>query len=83
MKYILKIIKNDVEVIRVGTGSLRRFLKIIRTINWQHGPIKVYLRISYGKHEDSYGEMSDFWNDGWYETEEDLMLAFDAFREEG
>lgn len=81
MNYTLKIIENG-QPIRVQTHSLRRFTKHLRTINWQNRP-SVYLRVSYGKKEDCFGKISDFWNDGMYCNEKDFLLAFEAFKEAG
>lgn len=80
--YILRVLKNKREVQRVQTHFIRLFLRHLRTIIWQHRGIKVYLRVYYGKHLDNFGKVSEFHNDGWYETKPDLWLAFNAFREE-
>lgn len=77
INYTLKIFHGQ-KVERYRTKSLRRFLRYIRTINWQNKGIKVYLRVSYRKKLDVIGR---YYNDGWYESETDLWLAFDAFRE--
>ncbi len=79
--FILKAIKNGVVVKECRTHSLRRFLKNLRTINWGYGGTEVYLKVDYGKHFNNYGNLSDFHNDGIYESEKDLWLAFKAFTE--
>lgn len=83
MNSTLKVIKKGETIQKVRTHSTRRFLNHLRTINWRNGPLNVYLRVSYGKQEDCFGKLVNFYNDGWYQTEGDLWLAFNAFREVG
>ena len=82
MNFTLKIIKNDKTIQRVRTHSARRFGNSLRTINWKNCPLKVYLKVNYGKHEDCFGKMTTFYNDGWYDNKEDLWWAFDVFSKE-
>ena len=81
MNFTFKVIKNNKVIQRVQTHSIRRFYNHIRTINWQNRPSKAYLRVSYGKYTDCFGKMVNFYNDGEYETKEDLWLAFNVFKE--
>jgi len=82
MNFFLKIIKKNGEIVfKCQTHSIRRFLKNLRMIKWQDESISAYLRVSYGKGKDVFGKIVTFYNDGWYETEEDLWLAFEAFME--
>ena len=67
---------------RYETSSLRRFLNQTRTINWQNGVKKVYVRISYGKFIDQSGRLTNFHNDGEYDNYQDFELAVGAFLEE-
>lgn len=83
MNFTLKVIKNGKSIEQVRTHSLRRFLHHLRTINWENKDVKVYLRVSYRKHIDVFGKRSLFYNDGWYETKEDLWSVSNAFKEEG
>lgn len=83
MNFTLKVINNNRIVQRVQAHSLRRFTNHLRTINWQNRPLKVYLRVSYGEHEDCFGKVGNFYNDGWYGNEKDLWQAFNAFKDEG
>ena len=69
-------------VLRYETRSIRRFLNLARTINWSKDLIKVYLRISYGKHKDIFGKQTTFYNDGEYTNQPDFELALKAFLEE-
>lgn len=82
MNFTLKATTNDKTIQRARTHSLRRFSDNLRTINWQNGPLKVYLRVNYDKREDCHGKMSVFYNDGTYQNEKDLWLAFNAFKGE-
>jgi len=67
---------------RYETSSLRRFLNQTRTINWQNGIKKVYVRVSYGKFIDQSGKMTTFFNDGEYDNQQDFELVVRAFLEE-
>lgn len=76
-----RVIKNGKMIQRCSTHSIRRFRNKIGTINWEDRPLKVYLRVSYGKYKDCFGKMSDFYNDGYYTTKRDLIYALQAFTE--
>ena len=66
---------------RYETSSLRRFLNQTRTINWQNGIKKVYVRVSYGKFIDQSGKLTTFHNDGEYDNPQDFELSVTAFLE--
>lgn len=83
MNFTFKVIKNGWVIERVKTHSNRRFLNRIGTINWRNNPLKVYLRVNYGKMMCNQGCVCSFYNDGWYENKEDFWLAFQAFKEGG
>lgn len=70
--YTFRAIKNNRTVDRYQTHSKRRFYNRIRTLNWEKGVKKVYLRVSYG---------NGFYNDGEYETENELLYALSVFIE--
>lgn len=80
--YTLKVFKNGEEIQRVRTHRKKRFVRILRTINWGHGGIKAYIKVSYGKKKDTYGKLSEFYNDGWYDNQKDLTIAFRYFDSE-
>lgn len=80
--YTLKVLRNGKEIQRVRTHRKKRFVRILRMINWQHGNIKAYIKVSYGKKKDAYGKLSEFYNDGWYKTKEDLLKVFIYFDNE-
>lgn len=81
MNFTLKVIKKGQVVQRVQTHSKRRFYNRIRTINWQKGIEKVYLRINYDKKICSHGCLCSFYNDGEYKTKKDLIYALLVFTE--
>jgi hypothetical protein len=79
--YTFRVLKNCQAIQRYQTHSKRRFYNQIGTINWQDCPLKVYLRVSYGRGEDAFGKTVAFYNDGTYETKEELLQALEAFTE--
>jgi hypothetical protein len=81
MNFMLKVIKNGKIIIRVQPRSIRRFIKSLRSINWQDRGISAYLRINYGKQKGCFKNTITFYNDGWYKTKNDLWKAFNAFKE--
>lgn len=80
--FTFRVIKNGKTIDECRTHSKRRFYGKIRTINWQNKPLKVYLRVYYGKHLSNFGKIERFWNDGYYDSRKDLMLALNAFMDE-
>ena len=80
--FTFRVIKNGKNIDKCQTHSKRRFYNRIRSINWQNSGITVYLRVSYGKGVDTFGKMTNFYNDGNYETEKDLFFALSAFAED-
>ena len=82
INYSLKLNKNGQNGQLVRTHSKRRFLNYLRSINWQKGQIKAYIKVNYGKEKDVFGKLTTFYNDGTYENEHDLQKAFIAFTED-
>ncbi len=80
--FTYRVIKNGKTIDRCQTHSKRRFYNKIGTINWQNSPLKVYLRVSYGRMECNMGCVCNFYNDGEYETKKDLLFALSAFTED-
>ncbi len=80
MNYSVVVSNSGKTLRKVRTHSLRRFLKILRTINWENSP-SVYLRVWYGKQKDYAGNLINFYNDGVYDNKADLWQAFNAFNE--
>lgn len=83
LNFTFRVTKDGKTIQRCQTHSRRRFGNKIGTINWQNGPSKAYLRISYGRGHCNLGCVCNFYNDGIYETRQDLLLAFAAFCEVG
>jgi len=81
LNYTFRTIKDGETIDRCQTHSKRRFYNRIRMINWQDNPLKVYLRVSYGKMECNLGCICNFYNDGEYDTQQDLVEALEAFTE--
>lgn len=81
VNYFFRVMKNGQTIDRCSTHSWRRFLRQTRTINWQDGGIKTYLKVSYGKFEDNFGELTDFYNEGDCDNQEDFTMALKAFAE--
>ncbi len=78
--YTLKLYKTNGEVETVRTKKKRRFLRNIRTINWQlDGIKKAYIKVSYGKKMCNYGCLCDFYNDGYCDNKEELLQTFRYF----
>lgn len=81
LNFTFRAIKSSQTIDRCQTHSKRRFFNKIRSINWQNSHLKVYLRINYGKKICNLGCLCSFYNDGEYETKQDLLEAFTAFTE--
>ena len=81
LNFAFHVTKNSKVIDKYRTHSKRRFLKRIGTINWKEGVEKVYLRVSYGKGLNAFGKVTTFYNDGEYNTREDLLSALTAFTE--
>jgi hypothetical protein len=41
----------------------------------------IYIKVIYGRHLDAFGKMVEFYNDGIYDTKQDIREAFAAFTE--
>lgn len=82
LNYTFRMIRDGKTIDRCQTHSKRRFYNKIRTINWQNSSLKVYLRVSYGKQECNQRCVCNFYNDGWYNSKEELMSALNAFAAE-
>jgi len=82
LNYTFRVIKDGKTIDRCQTHSKRRFSNKLGTINWQNSPLKVYLRVSYGRRECNLGCVCNFYNDGEYKTKGDLLFALYAFAED-
>lgn len=81
LNFTLKVFVDSKAVERLETHSKRRLHNKIRTIKWQSGHSRVYLRVNYGKHLSSKNKIESFWNDGDYYNQKDLCQALEAFTE--
>jgi len=81
MNYTIILKLHGKKVERLETASLRLFYSQLRSIKWRKGT-SVYCRVYYGKKLDHRGNLTKFYNDGEYETKDDLFQAIDAFLEE-
>ncbi len=80
-RFKLLVREKEKEVQRANTHSIRRFLKIIRSINWENPHCRVYMRVSDGRFSDNRRRFVEFYNDGEYTNPEEFWQAFDAFIE--
>jgi len=81
MNFTFRFEKDGKVIQRCQTHNKRRFLYRIGTLNWQNRPLKVYLRVYYGKHENNFGKKVAFYNNGYYNTKRDSLFAFLCFTE--
>ena len=79
--YTFKLLENNKVVRILRTHSKRRFLNGLRTIKWDSSTLEVYLRVYYGRFKDCFNKETNFYNDGFYQTKDDLWQAFEAFDE--
>lgn len=82
LNFTYRAVKDGKTIGRCQTHSKRRFYNRIDTINWQNSPLKLYLRVSYGRTKCNMGCVCNFYNDGWYDNKEELMFALDNFATE-
>jgi hypothetical protein len=66
---------------RYESSHIRRFLNHVRTIKWEIGHPRVYLRVSYGMKENHQGKRKTFYNDGSYTEKHEFNQALKAFLE--
>lgn len=81
LNFTFRVTKNGKTIQRCQTHSRRRFHDRIGRINWQNKPLKVHLRVNYGRAMCNRGCVCSFYNDGVYETKEDVLQALAAFIE--
>lgn len=81
LNFTLRVIKDGKSIQRCQTHSRRRFYDRIGRINWQNKPLKVYVRVNYGRQVCNRGCLCSFHNDGVYETKQDLLHTLAAFIE--
>ncbi len=74
-RIVLKLGEYSRDVKTYHTTKTKRFYAIVKAEKFQ----KAYVKVAYGKAKNNSGEIVDFYNDGIYETEEELIHAFKAF----
>jgi hypothetical protein len=72
---------NNKLVSRLCTAHPRVFLDYIRSLKWEKGIQKAYLRIFYGTFNDCFGNKAAFRNEGFYTSQKKLIHAYEAFNE--
>ena len=79
--YSYKVVKNGKTIQKFRSSSKQNFYKRAGKIKWKNKPVKVHLRVSYGKQKTSSGRYEIFYNYGVCETSKDFWLALRAFCE--
>lgn len=74
-------IANNKLMSRLCTTRPRVFLDYIRSLKWEKGIQKVYLRVFYGRFKDGSGSKAAFLNEGSYTSQKKLIHAYEAFNE--
>lgn len=81
LKFFLKLWRADGTVKRWHTSRIRRIRAIFKADRFRNSMKKAYLRVWYGKGMTNKRRLEDIYNDGEYETMEELKQAFFAFTE--
>lgn len=79
--YTFKVFKKGLVVDRYSSHSARAFFRRLRSINFSADVENVYLRVSYGRAQDIRGVTSTDYNEGFYDSQQELQEAIDAFTE--
>lgn len=77
LKITLKLWKSDGRVKRYHSARTRRIYSILRAENFS----KAYVKVVYGKGVTNRGKVEEIYNDGEYETLDELKHALSAFTE--
>lgn len=80
--YTLKLYEDNEEIQTVRTHKRKRFLRNLRTINWQNGIKKAYIKVSYGKKICNYGCLCDFYNETYCNNQKELLQMLKYFDDE-
>lgn len=81
MKFFLKLWRADGTVKRWHASRIRRIRAIFKADHFQNSMKKAYLKVWYGKAITNKGRLEDIYNDGEYETLDELRQALSAFTE--
>lgn len=78
--YTLKLYTNNEKIETFRTKKKKRFLRNIRTKNWENRDIKrAFLKVSYGKKICNFGCLCEFYNDTYCYNKEELLEMFKYF----
>ena len=77
IKINLQLVGSHGAVSTYHSGTITRFRSILSHKTW----VKVFIKVSYGKHKDVFGKMVEFTNQGTYENKHDALQALEAFLE--
>lgn len=77
IKITLKLWEKDGTVKLYHSSKTRRIYAIIRADDF----LKTYFKVVYGKARTITGKLETIFNDGYYGTREELLLALAAFTE--
>lgn len=81
LKFFLKLWQEDGTVKRWHASRIRRIRAIFKADRFRNSMKKAYLRVWYGKAMTNKKILEDIYNDGEYETIEELRQALSAFTE--
>lgn len=81
MKFHIKKYKSEKMIQKSWTSKKRKILSILHRLNFENGNSMAYLRVEYGRYPNNRGKEVTFYNSGCYFNQQDLMLAFEAFKE--
>lgn len=78
--YTLKLYKHNGKIETVRTRKKKRFLRNLRTINWENRDIKgAYLKVFYGKKICISRCLCEFYNDSYCNNKKELLDMFEYF----
>lgn len=80
--FTFKVYENGKMVSRCQTHKLGRFLHRLQATQFKEGITKASIRVYYGRFLDTFGKMSNFYNEGIYDNKKDFTQAYKAFIEE-
>jgi hypothetical protein len=77
LRFIIKLWRNDRTVKIYHSRKIRRIYAILKADNFQ----KAYLKVLYGRATTNREEIEEIYNDGDYESKEELLFALSSFTE--
>lgn len=73
----MKLWKPSGEIKEYFSNKIRRILSKVEADKF----VKGYVKVSYGKRKSNMGKYENFYNDGTYQSKEELIHALHAFTE--